>query len=130
MRRKKGYLNQDMIDCLKSYDKDGKTLKKYHYDISKVDFFSVLDDIVKNKIKREEEFMRSLVESGYFSSVMYDEGKDIIAKLKGDSGVVIHFWKTFWGMENPTITLKDDDYKLVNDSMKEVGRLLEKHKIY
>ena len=130
MRRKKGYLNQDMIDCLKSYDRDGKTLKKYHYDISKVDFFSVLDDIVKNKIKREEEFMRSLVESGYFSSVMYDEGKDIIAKLKGDSGVVIHFWKTFWGMENPTITLKDDDYKLVNDSMKEVGRLLEKHKIY
>ena len=130
MRRKKGYLNQDIIDCLKSYDRDGKTLKKYHYDISKVDFFSVLDDIVKNKIKREEEFMRSLVESGYFSSVMYDEGKDIIAKLKGDSGVVIHFWKTFWGMENPTITLKDDDYKLVNDSMKEVGRLLEKHKIY
>lgn len=130
MRRKKGYLNQDIIDCLKSYDRDGKTLKKYHYDISKVDFFSVLDDIVKNKIKREEEFMRSLIESGYFSSVMYDERKDIVAKLKGDSGVVIHFWKTFWGMENPTITLKDDDYKLVNDSMKEVGRLLEKHKIY
>ena len=92
MRRKKGYLNQDIIDCLKSYDRDGKTLKKYHYDISKVDFFSVLDDIVKNKIKREEEFMRSLVESGYFSSVMYDERKDIVAKLKGDSGVVIHFW--------------------------------------
>lgn len=130
MRRKKGYLNQDIIDCLKSYDRDGKTLKKYHYDISKVDFFSVLDDIVKNKIKREEEFMRSLIESGYFSSVMYDERKDIVAKLKGDSGVVIHFWKTFWGMENPTITLKDDDYKLVNDSMNEVGRLLEKHKIY
>lgn len=130
MRRKKGYLNQDIIDCLKSYDRDGKTLKKYHYDISKVDFFSVLDDIVENKIKREEEFMRSLIESGYFSSVMYDERKDIVAKLKGDSGVVIHFWETFWGMENPTITLKDDDYKLVNDSMKEVGRLLEKHKIY
>ena len=123
-------MNQDIIDCLKSYDRDGKTLKKYHYDISKVDFFSVLDDIVKNKIKREEDFMRSLIESGYFSSVMYDERKDIVAKLKGDSGVVIHFWKTFWGMENPTITLKDDDYKLVNDSMNEVGRLLEKHKIY
>lgn len=130
MRSRKGYLNQDIIDCLKSYDRDGKTLKKYHYDISKVDFFSVLDDIVKNKIKREEDFMRSLIESGYFSSVMYDERKDIVAKLKGDSGVVIHFWKTFWGMENPTITLKDDDYKLVNDSMNEVGRLLEKHKIY
>ncbi|MBR0518512.1 hypothetical protein IJJ97_01840 [bacterium] len=130
MRGRKGHLNQEMIDCLKSYDKDGKTLEKYHYDISKVNFFSVLDDIVKNTIQREEEFMRSLVESGYFSSVRKDDNKDIVAKLKGDSGVVIHFWKTFWGMENPTITLKDEDYKLVNDSMSEVERLLEKHKIY
>ena len=130
MRGRKGHLKQDIIDCLKKYDKDGKTLEKYHYDISKVDFFSVLDDIVKNKIQREEEFMRSLVESGFFSSVMYDDKKDMVAKLKGDSGVILHFWKTFWGMENPFVKLKDEDYELVNDVMDEVDRLLEKHKIY
>lgn len=129
-RIRKGYLTQDMIDCLMYHDKDGKTLEKYHYDKCKVDFCEVLDDIVKNQIKREYEFFKSLVESDLFSSVSYDKKQEkIIAQVTGNSGAVIHIYKTFYGLGNPFIKLNDEDMKLVNDAMGEVDRLREKYQL-
>lgn len=52
--RKGFYLTPDVIDSLKSQDKDLKTLKKFHYDQKEVDFVEVLSDIVKNNIKEKK----------------------------------------------------------------------------
>ena len=63
MKSRKGYLNQDVIDILMSKDKEGKTLKKYHYHQEPVDFVEVLNDSVKNHIK-EEKRLAKLMKKG------------------------------------------------------------------
>ena len=42
----KRYLEQDVIAVLESWDVDGLTMKKFHYDREKVDFNEVYADIV------------------------------------------------------------------------------------
>ena len=43
------HLEPDLISALESWDVDGKTMRKYHYDREKVDFNEVYADIVRNR---------------------------------------------------------------------------------